>query len=80
MFLLATSIENKEVLGAIRHWENLKVAYDEKTIWVKDFTQEQMESATLQQIPYITLYNEKANLLFKKGSLLPSLKMPSALL
>ena len=79
-FLLKINSIHKELLGSIRHWENLKVAFDDQWIWVKDFTILQSESSELQQIPYAVLYEVRDNLLFLRDSLLPKQKMPSALL
>jgi MoxR-vWA-beta-propeller ternary system domain bpX2 len=80
MFLLEIDIQHKDFLGSIRHWDNLKVGFDEKSIWVKDFTNEQLYSSELQQIPFKEIYEVKDNLLFVKGSLLPTKKMRSGLL
>jgi hypothetical protein len=80
MFLLEIDIQHKDFLGSIRHWDNLKVGFDDKSIWVKDFTNEQLYSSELQQIPFKEIYEVKDNLLFVKGSLLPTKKMRSGLL
>jgi hypothetical protein len=80
MFFLKINSEHKELLAVIRSWDNLKIASDSPYIWVKDFTANQLESKELHQIPYAIIYELKENLLFQKGSLLPSLKLPSELL
>ena len=80
MFFLKIHSEHKELLATIRSWDNLKVAFDSSYIWVKDFTLKQLESSELHQIPFAVLYELKENLLFVKGSLLPSQKLPSGLL
>lgn len=80
MYVLKIEQKHQEVLETIRHWQNLKVAFDEGFVWIKDFTLEQMASSEIQQIPFIVLYEVRDNLLFIKGSLLPQQKMPSALL
>ncbi len=80
MFLLEIEIQHKDFLGSIRHWDNLKVGFDEQSIWIKDFTDQQLYLSELQQIPFKEIYEVKDNLLFIKGSLLPTKKMPSGLL
>jgi hypothetical protein len=80
MFFLKINSEHKELLALIRSWDNLKVASDSQYIWIKDFTNKQLESSELHQIPFAIIYELKDNLLFVKGSLLPSQKLPSELL
>ncbi|TRW27320.1 hypothetical protein FMM05_01385 [Flavobacterium zepuense] len=79
-YILEIPISNTLLLGHIRHWDNLKGATDDATIWIKDITQQQADSPEIMAIPYKTLYYQKDNLLFVKGSLLPVKKMRSALL
>lgn len=80
MFFLKISSEHKELLATIRSWDNLKVAFDASYIWVKDFTPQQLDSSELHQIPFAVIYELKENLVFVRGSLLPSQKLPSGLL
>jgi len=80
MQLFEIDKSHKEVLGSIRHWENVKIAFTDTAIWLKDFTLEQSNSADLQQLPHLVSYEVKDNLLFLRGSLLPTKKVPSALL
>jgi hypothetical protein len=80
MYFLEIKKEHKDFLGAIRYWDNLKLAFETDTIWIKDFSLEQINTVEIQQIPYRTLYELKDNLLFEKDKLLPSKKMPSGLL
>ncbi|MBB4801935.1 hypothetical protein HNP37_001996 [Flavobacterium nitrogenifigens] len=80
MYFLEINKEHKEFLGAIRHWENLKVAFESDVIWVKDFSFAQISSPEMLQIPYTKLYELKENLLFEKDKLLPLKKLPSGLL
>ena len=77
--ILEVPAQHKHLLGAIRHWENLKIAADKDSVWVKDFTEAQLVSAELKTIPFAHLYVVKENLLFLKGSLLPTKTMPSFL-
>jgi len=80
MYFLEIKKEHKDFLGSIRHWENLKIAFETDTIWIKDFSLEQINAAEIQQIPYKKVYELKEHLLFEKNSLLPSKKLPSGLL
>ncbi|MEA9414493.1 hypothetical protein [Flavobacterium sp. PL02] len=80
MYFLEIKKEHKDFLGSIRHWDNLKVAFGTDTIWIKDFSLEQIDATEIQQIPYKTIYELKDNLLFEKGKLLPTRKLPSGLL
>ncbi|SNR57509.1 hypothetical protein [Flavobacterium sp. ov086] len=80
MYFLEIKKENKDFLGSIRHWENLKIAFEANVVWVKDFLAEQINTPEIQQIPYKKVYELKENLLFEQGNLLPSKKLPSGLL
>lgn len=80
MQLFEIDKSHKELLGSIRHWENVKIAFTETAIWLKDFSLDQINNADLQQIPHLVSYEAKDNLLFLRGSLLPTKKVPSALL
>ncbi len=79
VYLLEISLSHKDYLGHIRHWNNLKMATDAESIWVKDFTDSQLEDVALKAIPFANLYVCKQNLLFPKGSLVPSRKIPKFL-
>jgi hypothetical protein len=80
MYFLEINKKDVAFLGAIRNWENVKIAFNEQSVWVKDFLQEQLNATEIQQIPFHVIYQLRDNLLFKKGSLLPSKKLPSGLL
>lgn len=79
VYWLQIKVQQKDYLGQIRHWDNLKMAIDADNIWVKDFTAAQLEAADLKCIPFTQLFYCKDNLLFPKGSLLPTGKLPSLL-
>ncbi|MBE8726770.1 hypothetical protein [Flavobacterium hungaricum] len=80
MYFLEISKKHIDFLGAIRDWENVKMAFDGEFVWAKDFYPEQLNAIEIQQIPFHSIYELKENLLFKKGSLLPVKKLPSGLL
>lgn len=71
--------EHIDVLGSIRHWENLKMAVDGQTVWVKDFTTTQIESAEVKIIPYKEVFYSRGPKLFPHGSGLPGGTVPSLL-
>jgi hypothetical protein len=79
VYLLELKLQHKNFLGQIRHWDNLKMAIDEESIWIKDFTGTQLDATELKTIPFAQLYYSRDNLLFPKDSLLPSRKLPAVL-
>jgi len=78
-YLLELPATHKELLGHIRHWDNLKAAFEGDNLWLKDISSEQADSTLIKALPYSKLYYAKDGLLFLKGSLLPVKKMPQAL-
>lgn len=71
---------DEDFLGAIRDWKNVQIAMDEEIIWLKSFTDEQVASSEIQQLPNFILYELRDGLLFRKDALVPSKKMRTALL
>ena len=71
---------DEDFLGAIRDWKNVQIAIDEEVIWLKSFTDEQVASSEIQQLPNFILYELRDGLLFRKDALVPSKKMRTALL
>jgi hypothetical protein len=78
-YYLSIAQVHKNDLGAIRHWENLKIAFEEDLIWVKDFTAGQIEGLEVKSIPYKEVYYSMAGKLFKRGSRLPHRNLPALL-
>lgn len=70
---------HKEHLGAVRHWQNLKLATDGQLYWLKDLTEMQANSPEVKTIPSVQVYYTQEGKLFKQGSLLPSQFIPSLL-
>lgn len=70
---------NEDYLGSIRDWKNIHIATDDEIIWLKGFTDEQVLSSELHQLPNFLLYELRDGLLFKKEALVPSKKMRTAL-
>lgn len=71
---------DEDYLGSIRDWKNVQIATDEETLWLKDFTEEQVCASELHQLPNFLLYELRDGLLFKKEALVPSKKVRTALL
>ncbi|WP_106917344.1 hypothetical protein [Chryseobacterium aurantiacum] len=72
--------KDEDALGSVRDWKNVQIAVDDETIWLKGFTDEQAVSSEIHQLPNFLLYELRDGLLFKKGALVPSRKMTTALL
>lgn len=68
-----------ELLGYIRHWKNLKIGYEGDFIWIKELTEEQLDTVAIKRIPNQVRYYENGTKLSLKGSLLPECSIPSVL-
>ena len=79
IYFLETHQDNLPDLATIRHWSNLKMAYDATSIWVKDFDYAQVHSVTIKSIPFKKLYEGRDSKLFPLGSLLPVGSIPNVL-
>ncbi len=66
----------QDYLGQVRHWDNLKVGTEGGRIWVRDLNKTQIESATVQSLPFVQRFSCRDNLLFPLGSALPNQKIP----
>lgn len=78
-YFLSLPLRYKDWLGAVRHWENLKIGFTENAVWTKDFTPAQMDSVEVKSLPYKTVFYASGAQLFLKGSLLPHQPVPSLL-
>ncbi|NJO02199.1 MAG: hypothetical protein HC880_11370 [Bacteroidia bacterium] len=76
-YYLSIKQVHQDFLGAIRHWGNLNVAFEDDQVWVKDLTNTQLNERALKTIPYKTLYYPQAAKLFLVGSHLPSRNIPA---
>ncbi len=77
IYYLQIEKNNAEFLGNLRDWANLKVAFEEQFIWVKDFTEIQVNATEIRSIPFKTIFYELNNKLFLQHSNLPSRNIPS---
>ncbi|MES2514463.1 MAG: hypothetical protein V4580_09970 [Bacteroidota bacterium] len=66
-------------LAPLRQWQNLKLAFDETQIWVKDLDYAQINSVEVRSIPYKTIYYLKQHKLYLLNSLLPDRTVPALL-
>ncbi|ANF49885.1 hypothetical protein A0O34_04785 [Chryseobacterium glaciei] len=71
---------DEDFLGSIRDWKNVQIALEEDVIWLKNFSDEQADSAEIQQLPNFLLYELRDGLLFRKDALVPTKKVRTALL
>ena len=78
-FYIALNSTQKDDLGALRHFYNLKIAFDTNMIWVKDFDFAQINSLEVKSIPYKKVYYAQSGKLFLKDSLLPDCNIPALL-
>jgi len=79
VYYLKIDKAHKEQLGSIRHWDNLKLAVDKGFVWVKDFTEQQIHSTEIQQLPFKEIFFVSEQKLFPFGKRLPIGKAPSFL-
>jgi hypothetical protein len=66
-------------LAKLRQWNNLKVGFEEDTIWIRDFDYAQIHSITVKSIPFKSVYYEKDNKLILINNFLPDRVLPSLL-
>lgn len=78
-YFLVIHESKKEDLASVRPWSNLKIAFEEKFIWVKDFDFAQINSLEVKCIPYKTIYYSKQGKLYLLNSLLPDRNIPNLL-
>lgn len=78
-YYLSIEATHKSDLATIRQWDNLKVAFNENLIWVKDLNYVQVHSVEIKSIPSKTIYYANEGKLFLLNSLLPDRVIPSLL-
>lgn len=79
-YLVEVPINDTELLGDIRLWENVKGAFTHNALWIKNVTNEQLEHIAISGLPRKSIYYQKGSLLFRKDKLLPEKKLPEGLL
>jgi hypothetical protein len=78
-YYLSIASANRDDLAGIRHWTNLKVAFEDTRLWIKDLDYAQAHSVQVKSLPVKTIYYEKAGRLFLLNSLLPERIVPALL-
>ena len=78
-YFLSLDEKDKDYLGSIRHWEQLKVGFEQPKIWLKDLDYAHISSVEVQTLPSKRIYTEKDGKLFPLGSLLPEGRLPSVM-
>lgn len=76
---LRLSLTEKYCLGTIRHWSNVKMAYDGDDIWLTGFDEAQIHAPEVKSIPYACSYTARNGKLYRLHSLLPVQNIPSLL-
>lgn len=67
------------LLGTIRHWQSLRVAFADGLVWVTGFDATQINHTLVQGIPYKRVFYSRNGKLFPQGSLLPDGPVPGLL-
>lgn len=78
-FYLSVDKSQLDHLAAIRHWSNLKLAFDEDTVWIKDLDYAQVNTPEVKSIPHKSTYSAKEGKLYLVNSRLPDRNIPSLL-
>ncbi len=78
-YYLVVGKEHLNDLATIRQWDNLSVAFDDQSIWIKDFNRKQIEAVEVKSIPYKTAFYYSQGKLFLHNSLLPDRNLPALL-
>ena len=50
-YFVALPVAHEKHLRNIRHWEHLLVAQVDSTIWIKNFTNEEINSSQIKMLP-----------------------------
>jgi MoxR-vWA-beta-propeller ternary system domain bpX2 len=79
VYYLQLPLSRKDDLAVLRAYSNLKVAYVEDFIWVKDFELFQFQDTSVQALPSKNLFYEQNSKLFPYKSNLPFSNIPSVL-
>ena len=77
--ILKIASSQAHLLAGLRHWPDLKLARDEDAVWVRGFTEEEINKAEVRSIPFITIYMEESGKLIPWGAKLPIAKLPGLL-
>ena len=76
-YYLAINKLNINHLALLRQWTQLKVAFENETIWLSNFTYEQIESVAVKSLPYKKVFYAQNGKLFLFNHLLPYANEPA---
>ena len=75
-FFASINANGYQQLSNLRTWTHLEMGQEENTIWLKNFSLEQINSSTLLQLPFVKRYYEMNGKLFRYDQLLPERETP----
>ncbi len=78
-YYLEIALDRKQDLAPLRTNPQLKLAFEENTIWVKGFSETEITCLEVRMIPFKTLYRALDGKLFLLNSRLPDRSIPSVL-
>jgi len=78
-YWLSVDKNHKDAIYNIRKWTHLKMAIEDHLIWVRGFTDKEINSTTVLKIPFISRYYLKDTHLVPYGKVLPTMIEPSLL-
>jgi hypothetical protein len=78
-WLLTVPLAERGQLAPLRDWPGLKIAFADDAAWVTGFADDPLRLPTVRAIPYITVYYQRADRLFRAGSRLPERTVPALL-
>jgi len=78
-YWLSIPLQHDRAIYKLRKWAHLKMAKDEKLIWVRGLTQNEIESDSVLKIPLIKRYFLNSAQLIPYGKSLPAMVEPNLL-
>jgi hypothetical protein len=78
-YYLCLAEKDKSNLANIRHWDNLKIAFEGDEIWLKNLNEMQINAIELRSMPAKKVFYAQAGKLFLQHSILPDRNIPSLL-
>lgn len=79
VYLARIPRQQTEQLKGIRHWKGIKIALQEKYVWLKGFSANDLQKVALRSLYGLELFEQKGNLLYQLGAHLAAAKAPHLL-
>lgn len=76
-YFLLIERSREEELASLRGWVNISLAREEDMIWLKGFTETQIESIEVKVIPFVRAYYARNGSLYPLHKQLPERSIPS---